>query len=155
MPSSGGRKDPPTSLGGAAESTPLDLAARALAHRDRSRRQVGDRLAKAGVDEDERGDVLDALERIGYVDDDRYAGSRAESLARRGYGDEAIRHFLEADGIDTSRAEAAIGALRPEPERAEELVGRLGATGKTLAALQRKGFAPESLERFAAGGAEA
>ena len=55
-------------------SDPIDLAARALRHRDRSRSQVDERLARAGVEDDRRADALDALERIGYVDDVRFAG---------------------------------------------------------------------------------
>ena len=78
------RKQPQT-------SDPVDLAAAALRHRDRSRLQVDERLARAGVEDDRRADALDALERIGYVDDARFADQRAASLADRGYGDEAIR----------------------------------------------------------------
>ena len=54
------RKQPQT-------SDPVDLAAAALRHRDRSRLQVDERLARAGVEDGRRADALDALERIGYV----------------------------------------------------------------------------------------
>jgi SOS response regulatory protein OraA/RecX len=46
-------------------SDPIDLAARALRHRDRSRSQIDERLARAGVEEDRRSDALDARERNG------------------------------------------------------------------------------------------
>ena len=93
---------------------PIELAARALQHRDRSRRELDDRLARAGVGDEERADTLDTLERVGYVDDARFAAARAEALAGRGYGDAAIRHDLEAHGIDAEGADEAIGVLESE-----------------------------------------
>ncbi len=125
---------------------PIELAAQALQHRDRPRRELDDRLARAGVGDDERADALDTLERIGYVDDVRFAGARAESLARRGYGDEAIRHDLDGRGIDAEAVGEAIGRLEPELERARALVARLGGSAKTAQHLARKGFHEESLE---------
>jgi SOS response regulatory protein OraA/RecX len=140
-------------------SEPLDVAARALRHRDRSRRQVDERLARAGVEDDQRADALTALERIGYVDDARFAGQRASSLADRGYGDDAIRALLAADGIAPDIAGEAVGALRPEAERAAEIVASLGASPRTAARLARKGFGEDTVEAaagaFAAGGSEA
>ena len=47
---------------------------------------------------------------------------------------------------DSTRREAAVAALRPEPERARELAERLGHTPKTMAQLRRKGFGADSLE---------
>lgn len=140
-------------------SDPIDLAARALRHRDRSRRQVDERLARAGVEDDRRADALDALERIGYVDDARFAGQRAASLAERGYGDEAISALLAADGVPPELAGEAVGALRPESERAAEIVASLGASPRTAARLARKGFGEDAVEaaagRFATDGSEA
>jgi regulatory protein len=140
-------------------SDPIDLAAKALRHRDRSRSQIDERLARAGVEEDRRSDALDALERMGYVDDTRFAAQRAESLADREYGDEAILASLVADGVTAEAAGEAVGALRPEAERAAEIVARIGASPKTAARLARKGFGEDAVEAaaggFAAGGSEA
>jgi regulatory protein len=129
-----------------AEIDPLDVAARALRHRDRSRREVEERLAKAGVDEDRRADALETLERVGYVDDQRFARARAGALADRGYGDEWIRHDLGRHGIDGETAEIALAALTPEAERAAALIARLGPGPKTAAHLARKGFGEDALE---------
>jgi regulatory protein len=129
-----------------AERDPLEIAARALRHRDRSRREIETRLARAGVGEDERTDALDTLERVGYVDDERFAAARAEALAGRGFGDEAIRHDLGEQGVTPEAADTAIDSLVPEVERARAIVGRLGRSRKTAAQLARKGFAEESLE---------
>jgi len=140
-------------------SDPIDLAARALRHRDRSRSQLDERLARAGVEDDRRADALDALERIGYVDDARFAGQRAASLAERGYGDEAISALLAADGVPPEVAGEAVGALRPESERAAEIVASLGASPRTAARLARKGFGEDAVEaaagRFATDESEA
>jgi regulatory protein len=130
-------------------SDPLELAARALRHRDRSRRQVEERLERAGVEDVARADALETLERVGYVDDGRFAAGRAAALAARGYGDEAIRQLLHGEGVAAELAEAAVGALEPERERATRLVERLGASARTAAQLQRKGFGEESVEHGA------
>jgi len=130
-------------------SDPVDLAAQALRHRDRSRTQIDERLARAGVDDENRADALAALERIGYLDDARFARQRAESLADRGYGDEAISALLAADGVEPDVAGAAVGALRPEVERAAEIVASLGASPRTAARLARKGFGEDAVEAAA------
>ena len=125
---------------------PVDLAARALRHRDRSRREIDERLEKVGIPEDVRTDALDTLERVGYVDDARFAAARAAALAGRGFGDEAIRHDLEQHGVGAEGAAEAIRGIESEAERARTLAGRLGRTAKTGGALARKGFAADSIE---------
>jgi regulatory protein len=129
-----------------ADPDPVDLAAEALRHRDRSRRQIDERLARAGVDDAARAEALDRLERAGYVDDGRYAAARAESLAGREFGDAAILHELAGDGVATELAEAALAALEPEADRARRLVAAHGRSARTAARLQRKGFGQDALE---------
>jgi regulatory protein len=129
-----------------AEQDPIEIAARALQHRDRSRREVEERLARAGIDENRLTDALDTLERVGYVDDARFAGTRAGALADRGYGDEWIRRDLAEHGVAPEAVAEAIGALAPEAERAATLVEQLGRTPKTGARLARKGFGEDALE---------
>jgi regulatory protein len=131
---------------------PVELAARALQHRDRSRREVDERLAKAGIDEDRRADALETLERVGYVDDARFAKARAGALADRGYGDEWIRHDLGRHGVEREAAEAAIAGLAPERERAAAVIERLGPGPKTAVHLGRKGFGEDVLELAVAAG---
>lgn len=128
------------------ETDPLELAAKALRHRDRSRRELDDRLARAGVDDETRADALDTLERVGYLDDGRFAAARAASLAARGLGDEAIRADLAAHRVPLELLEEAVAGLTPEAERACALAERLGRTPRAAARLARKGFGPEALE---------
>jgi regulatory protein len=129
-----------------AEQDPIEIAARALQHRDHSRREVEERLARAGIDENRLADALDTLERVGYVNDARFAGARAGALADRGYGDEWIRHDLAEHGVAPEAVAEAIGRLVPEAERAAALVEQLGRTPKTGARLARKGFGEDALE---------
>ncbi|MFL5926124.1 MAG: RecX family transcriptional regulator [Gaiellaceae bacterium] len=128
------------------ERNPIEIAARALEHRDRSRGEIEDRLTRAGLDDDDRLEALETLERVGYVDDERFAAARAGALAGRGYGDAWIRADLSRHAVGTETAAAALAALVPEAERAAALVERLGRTAKTGAHLARKGFGEESLE---------
>ena len=128
------------------ERDPLELAARALRHRDRSRQELDRRLEEVGIEEAERATTLDTLERIGYLDDRRFAAARARTLAERGYGDEAIRVDLDRHGLTSAVAEEALGSLEPEPDRARALVLRLGGRRNTAAQLQRRGFDPDSVE---------
>jgi regulatory protein len=136
------------------DSDPLEVAARALEHRDRSRSQLDARLARAGVDEAGRAEALETLERVGYLDDGRYAQARAVSLAGRGYGDDGIRHLLEQDGVSPEQVSKAIAGVEPERERAAQIVARLGPGLKTAAYLGRKGFGEDAIEAaaLAAGG---
>jgi len=133
-----------------AGTDPIDLAAKALRHGDRSRHEIDERLARAGVDEEARAESLATLERLGYVDDGRFAAGRAAALAERGYGDAYIVFDLEQRGADADSIAAAVAELEPERVRAQELAQRLGATVKTAAQLARKGFADESLEGIVA-----
>ena len=125
---------------------PIELAARALRQRDRSRRQVEERLERAGVAEELRRDALDTLERVGYVDDVRFAVTRAATLAARGYGDEGIRHLLESDGAPAAAIEDALAGLPAEADRAAEIVRAHGRSARTATRLARKGFTEETVE---------
>jgi regulatory protein len=133
-----------------ADPDPIEIAARALQHRDRSRRQLDERLARAGVDDAGRAKALETLERVGYLDEGRFARTRATALAERGYGDEGIQQILEQDGLSRAEATDAIAELEPELERAARLVARLGPGPKAAARLARKGFGEEAVEAAAA-----
>lgn len=106
----------------------LRLAARALRHRDLSRHALAERLPAPA-----REEALDALERSGYLDDERSAAARAAFLARRGWGDEAIRARLEQEGFAGEALQAGLAGLEPEPERARGFLGR-GRSERWLAA---------------------
>jgi regulatory protein len=119
----------------------LHVAGRALRHRDLSRRRLAERLERA-VPPTVVAESLATLEQAGLVDDERVARIRAESLAERGYGDEAIRHRLRVEGLP----EEAVGELRPETERAGPLIARRGTGPRTARYLAGRGFGEEAVE---------
>jgi SOS response regulatory protein OraA/RecX len=119
----------------------LQVAERALRQRDLSRQRLAERLA-AAVPPAAAAESLATLERAGLVDDARVARVRAESLAARGYGDEAIRHRLRAEGLP----EEAVDGLEPEAERARPLIERRGPGPRTARYLAARGFGDETVE---------
>jgi regulatory protein len=127
----------------------VEVALRALARRDYSAAELESRLARGGVTEDARRDAVGRLVELRYVVDTRYAARRAEILAERGLGDEAIRLELERRGLDREQVEDAVSALPPEPERARRVAERAGGGVRAARALARKGFAPETIELVA------
>ena len=124
----------------------VETALRALRFRNRSAAELDARLAQRGVSAAEREEALETLERIGYVDDGRFALLRAEQLAGRGSGDALIRHDLEQRGVAPAQVEAALEALEPERERAARIVARRGSGPKTARYLASRGFGEESVE---------
>ena len=128
----------------------LEEAFRALRVRDRSAAELETRLERRGVAEAERGRALETLERIGYVDDERFARARAEQLAGRGSGDALIRHDLEGRGVAPEHVEAALASLAPEWERATRIAERRGQSAKTVRYLASRGFDADALEGIVA-----
>ena len=127
----------------------LARATRALSVRDRSRGELESRLAQAGIPEAARDEALAALEASGVVDDVRVAESRAAALARRGYGDLAIRSDLVRRRIPAEAIAEAIEALEPEAERAHRIFDAHGATPAVARRLAARGFSRDTLEELA------
>jgi SOS response regulatory protein OraA/RecX len=132
----------------------LARAARALGRAERSTATVANRLAAAGVEAEVSGEVLRTLERAGILDDRRFAGARAEHLAGKGWGDQAIRTDLEHQGVDGELAAEAVAGLEPELGRAKALVARRGADARTARWLAGRGFETSSIEDAVGGFAE-
>jgi SOS response regulatory protein OraA/RecX len=124
----------------------LAVAGRALRRQDLSEHGIAERLARASVAPAAAEESLRALSQAGLVDDSRFARSRADSLAERGYGDAAIRHDLGRQGIAREVIEAALEGLEAEAERARRLVERRGPGTRTARYLASKGFGEEALE---------
>jgi regulatory protein len=128
----------------------VEQALRALRHRHRSAAELNLRLEQRGVGEAERKQALETLERVGYVDDERFACTRAEQLAIRGSGDALIRHDLEGRGLAPEHVEEALAALEPERERAARIAAQRGRSVKTARYLASRGFDVDALEAIVA-----
>jgi regulatory protein len=128
----------------------VEHALRALRHRDRSAAELELRLAQRGVGQAERRQALETLERVGYVDDERFARTRAEQLAARGSGDALIRHDLEGRGLAPERVEEALATLEPERVRATRIAAQRGRSVKTARYLASRGFDADALEAIVA-----
>ena len=142
---------------------PLDCherALRLLSVRPRSRRELRDRLLRAGFDPDEVEEELGRLEAVGLLDDERFARTVAEQqLLRRGAGTRGALAALAARGVDRYTAEGALAEVAAaegvpdEEERALALaLGRVDrlrglraerAYGRLMAFLLRRGHTPE------------
>ncbi|HEY4348056.1 MAG TPA: RecX family transcriptional regulator [Gaiellaceae bacterium] len=127
-------------------SEALDAAGKALSHRDRSVAGLAAHLERKGVAPEARSGAVETLSKLGFVDDGRFAASRAASLARRGYGDEAIRFDLGEQGVGEEQIAIAVAGLEPELDRARALVANAGMTVKTARRLGAKGFSDETIE---------
>jgi regulatory protein len=121
-------------------------AANVLRRRDVSAKELDARLTRAHVDPMTRADVVTRLDEVGAIDDDRFAGRRAQALAERGAGNELIRHDLSGRGIDVESIEAAVSLLEPEPARAARVAEKRGRSPKTARYLAGKGFSEDAIE---------
>jgi SOS response regulatory protein OraA/RecX len=124
----------------------LAAATRSLAAGDRSQRALEQRLARAGHPAGAREDALAALGRAGLLDDARLALSRAELLARRGYGDAAIRADLCRRLIPAVAAADAVAALEPELDRVRPLLEGQSVTPALVRRLAGRGFSRDTLD---------
>jgi regulatory protein len=128
-----------------------ERAYRLLAYRDRTARELRERLEEDGYPSPVGAALVADLVRVGLVDDDRFARTTARTLATiRGFGRVRIVRELEARGVDPSLAVAATtDALPLEDEEASALrLARALASrpsadvARVATRLARKGFAP-------------
>jgi SOS response regulatory protein OraA/RecX len=126
----------------------LAHAKRTLAAGGRSRRELDQRLARAGHTGAAREDALAGLGRAGLVDDPELARGRAEALALRGYGNAAIRADLRKRLLPAESVTEAVSALEPEIDRARRLCETNIPTAKLLRRLAGRGFSPDTLEEI-------
>jgi SOS response regulatory protein OraA/RecX len=124
----------------------LAAAKRSLAASDRSQQELEWRLARAGHSSAAREDVVQALDRAGLLDDTRVARARAGRLARRGYGDAAIRADLQRRLVRADAAADAVESLEPELDRAQRLVAGQSVTPALIRRLSGRGFSRATLD---------
>ncbi|HEU5216169.1 MAG TPA: RecX family transcriptional regulator [Gaiellaceae bacterium] len=127
----------------------LAAATRSLAASDQSQQALEERLTRAGHSTAAREDALAALDRAGLLDDARLAQGRAELLARRGYGDAAIRADLRRRLIPVEAAAHAVAGLEPELDRTRRLLESKSLTPALLRRLAGRGFSRDTLDELA------
>jgi SOS response regulatory protein OraA/RecX len=128
----------------------LAQATRLLAASGKSRGELEQRLSQARHSDLARDEAVGALERAGVIDDERLAEGRAELLARRGYGDPAIRADLSRRLIPAEEAACAVAHLEPELARVRRLLEGQVVTPALLRRLAGRGFSRDTLEEITA-----
>jgi SOS response regulatory protein OraA/RecX len=129
-----------------------ECALRALHHRDRTEFEIEEHLRARGFSDDDRSRAIETLRRTGLVDDERFAQSRASSLAERGAGNALIRARLAEAGVAHELVDGALEAAEGEVARASRIVGRRGASPRTARYLYGKGFSGDVIRAVIAEG---
>ncbi|HKN63043.1 MAG TPA: RecX family transcriptional regulator [Gaiellaceae bacterium] len=127
----------------------LTAATRSLAAGDRSERALEQRLARAGHSAAAREEAIASLARAGAIDDARLAATQAEQMARRGYGDAAIRADLRRRQITPEESADAVARLEPEAARLRRLLENESVTPALLRRLSGRGFSRDALDEVA------
>lgn len=139
------------------------IALRSLDAAPRSRHQLGERLARRGVDPETAERVLDRFTEVGLLDDAAYARMLVRSKrASRGLAPRALALELRRAGIDPDTAAEVLAEVAEDGEESdEELAARLVrrrlrsmsaveddvATRRLVGMLARKGYGPSLATR--------
>jgi regulatory protein len=121
----------------------------------RSRRELEQRLLRAGFDPGEVSDEIERLEAVGLIDDAAFAKAFTEQAVTGGKGARAISSGLVAKGIDRATIDEAIaGCTEGESDRAATFAASRArrmrglpsekAYQRLVGALMRRGFDPET-----------
>lgn len=129
---------------------------RALARRSRSVYETRLRLEERELPSDLAEMVIAALQRYGFLDDQRFAGEYVRSKLRTGFGPDRIRAELHERGVAESLIDATLAAEEEETPQVDllrdVLEKRLRVKGEPRSRkdlknlmdfLIRRGFAPE------------
>jgi regulatory protein len=86
----------------------MDYAVTLLARRDYSTQELKKKLADRGYDEHAREVVVDDLESMGKMNNERYGQNVVAYRARRGHGPARIRNELQKSGLSRSTIDEAV-----------------------------------------------
>lgn len=113
-------------------------ALRFLGHRDRSRREVEERLARYGYEPAILEAVTAWLEGLGYLDDVRYAEALGADKRRQGWGPGRIRQELQRRGVPADVADGVVGKRVDEEDLVALVRRRFGALAATDGSLAKR-----------------
>jgi regulatory protein len=139
------------------EGKAKQAALRMLALRDRSERELRQKLKDKGYEDDLTNRLLAEFRELGYIDDEAYVGRRVRYLAREKlYGNRRIEVQLLEKGLSRERIRQVIDIVRQDFSEAEALQMRLakkppgkgintdaGTKRRLVQHLLGKGFPPE------------
>jgi len=116
----------------------LQQLQRFLAQRERSRREIIQRIKQKKICEaEEEAPLLEYLEELKLIDDERFAANRATYRLRSGYGPLAISRELALLGIARSVVDRAMPAPEEIVDSIQNLLQRRNVDQKFLL---RRGF---------------
>lgn len=123
-------------------------ALRILERRDVSRKELIRKLTDKGVPSEEASECASWLERLGVINDQRYAGMVVRHYMAKGYGKARIQNELYRHGLDKELWEEALEEYREPEETIDRLLcSKLKSTSpdraelkKATDALLRRGF---------------
>lgn len=134
-----------------------EAALKMLSRRDYSAGQLAEKLAAKGYSPGEAAEAVEALTRVGLVDDARYARNHVElRLAHRPCGRILMLAELVTCGVDETLAHQVLDEFYPErdePEHAERAIkarfGEKAPIGNRAAAfLAGRGFGEEVCRHY-------
>ncbi len=110
-----------------------EAAYRLIKYRDRSKKEIAERLRKKGFSEDICGNVIAELKKLGYLDDTRFANALAEDILRfKPAGIEFIRSKLRSKGIPAEMADSVISGVKENYDEVEVAYKLAAAKAKRL-----------------------
>ncbi len=113
-----------------------------LKFRQRSRKEIYERLKKKKFDEEIINETISFLKNKGFIDDQLFAKAWIESRIKKPLGLRKIRQELNLKGIDKQIIDSQIGEIK-EKYSEEEVVGEIAK--KRLSRL--KGIDPDNAKR--------
>ena len=143
-------RDGTPAIGQRPDPTPLDVAARLLAHAALTEAALRDRLLAKGYQAETATRTVTRCRELGYVSDERLALDRARALRARGAGSLKIAADLAARGLSDGLVATAVEASRAgdsEEAWARRVLARAGQpTGpRAWRFLAGRGFSEEVL----------
>ncbi len=144
---------------GRSGSGALRYAYRLLQYRDRSERELRERLERKGYAADELDGVVESLKAQGFVDDRRLAAFlrrqavEAKHLGRRGTAQFLLRRGIPPDmvsevaGSDEDYLDSAVNLLRKKTKKAFRDLHDEAEKRRLWGALSRRGFSSEMIRQ--------